>query len=191
MLAYKVNLFPIELEIHPVSESIMKAKDIARDFMHLSQELVVSREPILYELVAILENCQDADTNPETSDYQKNAIINLIALAQQNNKILQDLENIAENRIGLFNSIQNLAKQILKQAQDFKKTGSFSSTDKYEFQNNNPSKSSKLQGCTFSKLSQSCKGSSPIYGNAHSLDSTGPEKEELLELPGNTSHISA
>ena len=85
-----------------------KDKDIARDFMHLSQAIHQGNDPISYELVVILENCID------DSDYKEDATVNIVSYAKTQKKIKDQLDNILKSKDEAYKDIQPVAAEFLK-----------------------------------------------------------------------------
>jgi hypothetical protein len=83
--------------------------DISRDFVNLSRSLSMCKEPYSYELVFILVNCSEDD------EYKKQAMSNLICYASGENRIKEQLINLAASCDKGIEDIKSIALEILKE----------------------------------------------------------------------------
>ncbi|WP_298624758.1 hypothetical protein [uncultured Legionella sp.] len=91
--------------------------DISVDFYHLNQALLVSEEPIIYELIQILENCL------EDPIYREVAEQNLIASISSDNTLKNNLKNIVHSEDEELTPFKLIAKLILEQSKRNKNGG--------------------------------------------------------------------
>lgn len=85
-----------------------KCNDLSRDFNHLAQAMASSSDTVQYELAIIFNKSFNNES------YKKIAIENIVALANDDERLKKDLESFSSCRSSEYSNIQHVAEIIVQ-----------------------------------------------------------------------------